>query len=49
MTNIFHKFQKDKEIQEMMKCIYKETGEYEGLMIWEGERVEECRQRYGRK
>ena len=36
---------RDKEIQEMIRYIHDKTGKWEGLLFWEGETVEECRER----
>ena len=43
--NLLEQLNRDKEIQEMLNLIYKNTGEWLGLLFWDGETIEEYRER----
>ena len=42
---LFEIFNRDEEIQSMKNYIHEKTGEWEGLLLWQGETIEQCRER----
>ena len=45
VMNLLKRLNRDEEIQEMLNFIYENTGKWPGLLFWNGETVEEYRER----